>query len=316
MKLESIVAVLILSGLITRPSWSQETCSLSDKELARVESLREAMGVVSLVVGPEDAPTGIGLGVIDESCLTEGHAAYRGETISAIQSALLRAIEQAEICYERMRVIEMPDVASVLRRTRFRCMDPDGSGLVAQMRRTSRVYDHCGNPTARYMAMAHRRYEMTLSAPVAGVSDKINATASTRLNTEELASFLAHEAMHVLAMNNRDWHNTFTSEERPTRGCDPSLFADRIYFTQAVCFPQSDYGREFYAEGGAYECTDLCLSALTEIDPDAAVMFSASTEPGAEATTAFGPSQVARPYPAEEARRLCERIRTSRGLDL
>lgn len=75
------------------------------------------------------------------------------------------------------------------------------------------------------MAGAHRRYEMTLSSPSDGASGKINASASTRMPVDDLASFFAHEAMHVLAMNNRDWHNTFDEDERGFSGCGPSQVA-------------------------------------------------------------------------------------------
>ena len=305
----ALLATFLLQLMPAQAQESELSCSLSQSELVRIEQLREAMAVVDLVIGPEDVATGIGLGVIDSSCLTGPHQEFRAETVRSIQAGIGRAIEQSQICFDLLRIIEMPDVISVLGRTRFRCSEATGDGLVASMRRTSRTYDSCGTPTSRFMAGAHRRYEMTLTAPIAGAPAKINDSASTRLQIDELASFLAHEAMHVLAMNNRDWHNNFLDDERPLTGCGPSRFEDRIYFTQAACFPQSELGQVFYAEDGPAQCPDLCLRALTEIDPEAALMYSASTEPGAERTSAFGPSQVARPYPLEEARRICQRIR-------
>jgi|GEM_PF-5281823 len=284
-------------------------CHMTSEERNRIDALREAMAVVDLTVHPGDEATGINLGVIDTSCLTGTRASYKDQTILSIRNAINLAIERSQICFDRLRFREMPDVISVLGRTRFRCNDPTGDGLVASMRRTSRTYDACGRGLTRWMAGAHRRYEMTMSAPAAGLPDKLNSTASTNMETEELASFLAHEAMHVLAMNNREWHNTFDERERGTLGCGPSRFEDRIYFTQAACFPQSSLGRDFYSDGGAYQCAGLCNNALTGIDPEALIMYSASTEPGAEFTSAYGPSQAASPYPSEEAGRICERIR-------
>jgi len=291
-------------------------CVASPELDERVRLLREVMGVVDLTVHPQDAPTGVNLGVIDASCLTGSRAPYREATIQRIHDAITRASEQMHRCYEHYRIVEGPDVGSILGRTRFLCQDPDGSDLIAEMRRTSRTYDSCGRVLTRFTDGAYRRYQMTLSAPSSDLPAATNKSASTMLSVEELASYMAHEAMHVLAMNNRDWHNTFDPDERVTEGCTRSLFEDRVYFTQAMCFPQSEYGRSLYGEGGASQCREVCIRALTEVDAGAALTFSTSTAPGSERTGAFGPSQVARPYPAGEASRICDRVAMDRGRSL
>jgi len=281
----------------------------SPEEIARVRSLRETMAVIDLAVGPEDASTEFGLGVIDSSCLTGAHTPYRAATIRALRTALQRTAEQAARCQQRLGIIEMPDIISVLSQTRYFCQPPTGDGVVASMRRTYRTYDSCGRGLTRFMAGAYRRYHMDITAPTEGLRPKINATASTALEVDELASFLAHEAMHVLSMNNRAWHNNFDPEQRTSTACQSSLFEDRIYFTQAACFPDSDYGRAFYAENGPSQCPGLCETALAGMDPEAPALYGASTAPGAERTGASGPSQVARPYTNPELALVCARIR-------
>jgi hypothetical protein len=300
----------------TRSSGSGGVCLPAPELEARVAALREAMGVVDLTVHPGDAPTGIGLGVIDASCLTGEREGGRDAIIGRIQAAVSRASEQMQRCWDQYRVPVGPDVGAVLRRTRFLCQDPDGGGIVASMRRTTRTYDSCGRGLTRHTDGAYRRYQMTISAPRSGLPSKINQVASTELPLDEFASFLAHEAMHVLAMNNRDWHNSFDPAVRTATGCTSSLFEDRIYLTQAMCFPDSDYGRAFYGEGGASQCPEVCQRAVTEVDAEAALMYAASATPGSERTGSFGPSQVSIPASTREAELLCERARRDRGAAL
>jgi hypothetical protein len=85
-----------------------------------------------------------------------------------------------------------------------------------------------------------------------------------------LASDLFHEVLHYYS-NNRAWHDDPYAAHTDL-GCQNSIFTDRVYFTQAACFPLSDYGQSFYGTPGspssdpAASCGGICDAALGEVD--------------------------------------------------
>jgi hypothetical protein len=114
--------------------------------------------------------------------------------------------------------------------------------------------------------------------------------------------------MHVLAANNRSWHNF--SDSRDSRGCNNSLFEDRIYLLQAACFPESNYGQEIRdEESGLQSCPQVCQRALTQTDLTSSMTtMSDITTPGSGNMGFYGPSLQAVPYSRERAQAICEQV--------
>jgi hypothetical protein len=152
-------------------------------------------------------------------------------------------------------------------------------------------------PLTEMSASADHDYEMSISIRnLEGMS------------LEDSAAAIAHEAMHVLAMNNRAWHNEMAS--RGKRGCATSLFTDRIYFTEAVCFPSSTYGSLFFSPDGGSRCDGVCEQALTTVDAEVERTLHPTNRYG-DRGGIYGPSLIARPYSAHDTARICSIVRAA-----
>jgi hypothetical protein len=255
--------------------------------------------------------------VIDETCLSGIPDAQRNARYQRIEQALGYALAQLRRCGAALGFTEVPDVISVLRRSHFFC-GPGGPGAMASM---TMLYPGGADHRARVSAAGAHRYEISLTVP----SSKDGATAEGHQRSfmdweaPDFAATIAHEAMHVLAMNNRSWHNSITG--RPKFGCTGTVYDDRIYFTEAACFPSSMAGRVFYGENGAGRCDGVCERALTEVDPEVQAQLHPlpmPTDIGSAPTPAdggvYGPSLLASPYARTEADRICARVRSLRGV--
>jgi len=244
--------------------------------------------------------------IVDEGCLRGLTPELHRARIAQLEQGLGSAIAQMHACGQALGFIETPDIISTLRRTRIRCGDLGQSGL-GEMQ----IEFNCPATHLRMTATSTHRFEMTLAMPETKNGETTNGPNFETWNVTELGSVIAHEAMHVLAMNNRSWHNDLSS--RAKTGCNNSIFYDRIYFTESACFPNVRSGQEFYSDNGPYQCPEVCEAALTEIDPSV-VEDNLPAQSLDSATGVYGPSTVARPYPIAEARRICQRIRSHRGI--
>jgi hypothetical protein len=246
--------------------------------------------------------------VVDESCFKSIPESRSEARLEKLEAALALALARLRTCGSTLGLVETRDTISVLRRTRIFCKP---SGGMAEM---TMILPYEKVPGGRISARATHQYEMLLAVPSFKVPEETQAQQPSfeRWSDEDLAAVMSHEAMHVLAMNNRDWHDTLRG--RAKFGCRDSTYEDRIYFTEAACFPRSRGGVVYYANRSAWECPEVCEKALRGIDPIVAerlkpLPYSApSTERGI-----YGPPLVAHPYAEQEAQRICEKVRQLRG---
>jgi hypothetical protein len=308
------VAALLLALLVG--SASRAECPPPPVDVPRIaelargwDSMHDALPVES---HPESGDIRTPLGtVLDPSCTTGPNAANGPRIVAALERGLARALERADQCFQRLRIVEMRDVISVLRRTRIQCIQGDpNDDTIAMMRRTCRM----GTNRARYSAGATHDYQMgvitpppPLPAPTGPAADeKKEAPSMLTMSPDDLGSYLAHEAMHVLAANSHSWHDSL--EGRRWNGCENSVFADRIYFTQAACFPDSFVGQGVREQRLASRCPGLCEGALTTVEASVVEQYRPATRPG-DTERPYGPPLAAHPYSRDEASRICTRLR-------
>jgi hypothetical protein len=264
-------------------------------------AIEEIRAALPLTVGAEDREIEDG-GVIDSSCRS-GDLGPRGdEIVEKIRRANEVVMQRLSECGPLMRLWEPQQAMEVLARTRITCSVATNTSEAGRMDWSA----SCDRMLATaYSPRLVGRFHMNLPVFVGTVKDGKDPSFLAA-SDDENASFLFHEAMHVLAANNRSWHNSL--DGRGTRGCENSQFEDRIYMLQAGCFPQSNYGlRVRDPELGIRSCPEVCTRALTEVDADA---MPAALIPNSDPTAPgfFGPSEVAIPYSRESAERACRLI--------
>lgn len=238
--------------------------------------------------------------LIDPSCLRGFSEERRHARTTRIEQGLAGAIAQMRTCGQSLGIIEASDVIAVLRRTRIICEPMAPGSQIASM---TGLFG-CPGQAVDLTARATRRYEMHVASPQSDSAPAGESQNFEEMSPDDLSALFAHEAMHVLAMNNRIWHGSPTARGKPFE-CEGSVFYDRVYFTQAACFPNSSWGQHFYSDNGPYQCQEVCEGALMDIDQE---VIERSRRIGA-----YGPSDLARPYPVDEARRICQRVRERRG---
>lgn len=113
-----------------------------------------------------------------------------------------------------------------------------------------------------------------------------------------LSNFIGHEVFHVLRSNQREWHNE--AAKRADNRCENSRYTDYVYLVSAACFPENSVGETFFFSG-VNQCENVCMSALTEVDKRVVDDFG----------NFLGPSVVFEPYSPEEAKQVCDRLKTS-----
>lgn len=284
---------------------------VSHPSAADLEAMARDLNVVELAVGPDDQALGTGNSVVDSSCLTGGNADSGAAVAAKLRSAVARAVDRVTACQASLGFPGIEQITRVLGNTRFQC-DPPSGDRVAHTDTTYRRRDSAGHAYNRVAASAYGRYRIAVTAADASVANpKDRRGMLPEIPTEELASFLFHEAMHVLPMNNRGWHDSLGSDIHDD-GCSGSRFSDRIYLTQAACFPDSSLGGHFYRDGGAYACPAVCRSALTEVD-DSVRTDSYQHVDALGPTGIYGPSMVSSPLPSAQVESICSRIQSRRG---
>ncbi|MCC7440272.1 MAG: hypothetical protein IT285_01480 [Bdellovibrionales bacterium] len=240
--------------------------------------------------------------VVDRSCyegLSQSAAALR---LSRLEAAVRFSADQADGCHESFHIADPTNVRPTLARARISCGHLDGGpeGF------TNYGINHGWCPTHQlfgpFRTTAHydRSYGITLD-------DAADSTLESG-DVTRLASLLFHESLHHYS-NQRSWHNSVSEpgNTRSTNSCSNSVFEDRIYFLQAVCFPMAGMGSRFWDEGfssAPASCAGLCESALTDA-PDAATLSTVRRFYGSRAV-------LANPVSTPEARIVCGRIRATR----
>lgn len=305
-KIGLVTAAVLAIGLLVQTRLS---CAQSPQDLrAAVERAIQAdpMGQKEMPTpGAKDRTTWIGA-VIEESCFRGVDEARAQSRLERIEAALMTAIAQLDRCGQSLGFIETTDVISVLRRLRVFCNATDGMAAMVML------YPH--GKKGRISARSLHRYEMLLAVPSFkdGAEQQARQPSFERWPLEDLAAVLAHEAMHVLPLNNRDWHNGL--EGRAKFGCERSTYEDRVYLTEGACFPNSRGGVVLYADNGPWKCPEVCVEALTGMDSLTALKLRPLPPNAPEGTPGvYGEPLLAGPYPLEQAQAICAKVRTLRG---
>ncbi|MGZ3696860.1 MAG: hypothetical protein ACXWP5_02100 [Bdellovibrionota bacterium] len=242
-----------------------ETGGVSDQVLAAAQ--------------PGDFVTPIG-SVIDHSCHD-----HQQQIVGALNSA----IDQVAQCYQQFKIFDLTYVIPKLRKTVIHC-EPLEKDTFAQ------VDDHAD--FWRSSEWSEPKLVVKGTLPYSIYPMKVSTGLSASDYAQELPSFLVHEILHYVS-NNRSWHAELKEfRRRSPTSCKHSVFEDRIYFIQSVCFPQSGWGRKFYEKGGAAHCKGVCRNAMTEVDRGVKSDFG----------DFLGSSIIARPYSKVQAGELCEKI--------
>ncbi|HAZ13405.1 MAG: hypothetical protein A2X86_14725 [Bdellovibrionales bacterium GWA2_49_15] len=274
-----------------------EISALDPDTQRMIEELRSR---IPLTAGPDDIALDNG-SVLDQSCFTGELSGRRAE----LTRILRESVEQAQIrlrqCARNFGLWEPSEASDALDRTRINCFVAGSPLTAGAMDRVNR----CSVGDPRFSARAVGRYSLSMAVFPETPTNPKDQTIFTA-SVDENASFIAHEAMHVLAANNTSWHND--PRTHSSTGCANSIFEDRIYFLQAVCFPDSNYGRLMRdPTDGILNCPQVCQNALTHVDAATIEIFTPVERP--DATGIFGPSLVAIPYGRDRAPGICQRIR-------
>jgi len=211
-----------------------------------------------------------------------------------IESALTTILTQSWRCQKHIGFQELSSILPMVRRAQIDCKKM-GDSVVA-----THDPEHLTRNDSRWALATARfdhRYEVSLN------------TIWAADQQVDIAAPLFHEFLHMLSTSNREWHNESTARAR--WGCQSSLFEDRIYLIQAACFPYNFVTTSFYdpfmkGTYAPYHCTQACESALTEVDT--AVIQEDARLRKTGSIPRVGPSDVAIPYAASQAKDTCARI--------
>ena len=236
--------------------------------------------------------------VMDSSCLREIPAKRFSEFVTGVERALALAEAQAGRCQQMYGLGEVGSVPRILRRLRIGCA-PSGPSPLSTM--AVRTFHREGLWDER-SAVFSGEFRLTIAVrPLANF---------WRSSVTQRASDFFHEALHFLPVNNRVWHNLAYQEHGFPGVCEDSIHLDRVYFTTAVCFPESEVGSFYYSIGGArlgtlrglrptVECPGVCERALREVD---------SVEASLPLWHGDIRMYVAQPYTPGDAEHVCRRI--------
>jgi len=270
-------------------NWVADFDYLGQKLLRRADSTK---GEVPSAFGP----------VVDKSCPHDTILIENGESATRLEIALSYTLKQIAKCYQKFGFRELLDLVSVLRRTKLVCSSPElgksfsAESVIEGKKKWLPTHKLFGSTTLS--TSYDHSYEVHL-----------NPSLLASMSNQNLVTALFHESLHSVGVNNRGWHNE--AANRSATACQSSLLEDRIYFLEAVCFPTSRYGREFYfgssqplsepsfGEGPVSKCSKLCKAALTEVDKEARTVLGKLA----------GPPMVAVPYKPQEVELVCERVR-------
>lgn len=256
---------------------------------------KERDGDVVLPFGP----------VVAENCLAGPWKTKAKAVLDLLTKTLSRALEQSYRCDKALGIWMAADVVTVLRRARISCEDlpfplkmmnrySRYQPMIAPLNATKTSFNHS------YLIEIDRRYiEETLTSP----------PEQSKRNLESFSASFFHEALHSTANNSaNDTHANVGGESG--KFCKRSVFKDRIYFLESVCFPGSLIGS--YLENTLPSCPEVCETAFTRTIPSAAKLKGQGSLfiPGVEG--AIGADLNAQPLKKREARALCRRIRASK----
>jgi hypothetical protein len=193
--------------------------------------------------------------MVHHTCFKDVDEARKNEMLSRLEQTLSYMSVQTDRCHtlfgDENHLDDFKRIPDFLSRTVLRCRPQVGAMALTQAYRTKaqEVVDVGGLPLA--LITVNMDYGNFLANPLYAFDRR----------GEELASILAHEALHGLSRNYQPWHNHFKTEGKKFEGCADSIFEDRIYLLQAACFPRSSVGEDFYFKGAA-KCENLCRKAL------------------------------------------------------
>ncbi|HXH75564.1 MAG TPA: hypothetical protein VNJ08_11395 [Bacteriovoracaceae bacterium] len=248
-------------------------CSAPDPEwaLTRVAQWAEEMdnlGTTAMRSGKTLTKFG---NPIDESCFKGLSPENAKKRLARIEAGIGYAMTQAQRCWSNIGFAGTTGIIPKLRRTNINCSETKFAAAAKMGFFHSPTCDH------KYELVNWGNYMDT--APMRWVG-----------------STLFHEALHWSVANNRSYHNQTHTRNR--KGCDKSLYEDRVYLMEAACFPRSDVGAELYDPSfGAANCPGVCEKGLTEAD--SAVKFN---QAGGEAL--YGHNHT-----PQEAKIICDKIR-------
>lgn len=233
---------------------------------------------------------------LDATCFTDNR-----EKNELIKSRLNRVIKQvsdrSQKCFDRLGFKEFDKISGIFNNAVFLCAEPKNPNTYAGARAVHVVKEKRGIPHTPF------QWEKTSKVSAPALSNKYgymfvlkkSFLNGTFLNDELLAYVLAHEALHVLKANQRDYHSNLN--DRKWTGCDKSVYSDYIYFSINTCFSRSPDSDDFYKS--AANCDNVCMEALTEIDQKVTDDFGSY----------LGPSILFEPYDEGEAKKICENIK-------
>lgn len=228
--------------------------------------------------------------LIESSCYQRKgrHAGtYESKVLKRFHDALGFALGGLVGCRSRFGFEETRQILSALRRTTIRCAVPSESSSLAYM-----SMDHGSQKAKGSASQKGLLFHMTLFRFGNQKSTSVDETVGGQVSPEFLAATIAHEAMHAVGMDNTEWHNN--PVDRGKFGCHDSMFEDRIFFMEAVCFPKGMLGQNLFLKGGSYSCPEVCLSALASHSDQ-----SLTPPPG---------GLLARTYSRSEAEPYCKKI--------
>ena len=228
----------------------------------------------------EDTKTEFGT-LINSSCFKNVDKLERERRQAKLMQALKFMYQQIYRCAKVLRFPEVLDTIPVARRARISCGVAKNHDAYASFGKTN---------TANY----DRTYE---------IQDLNYKYFDNEFNVEYLSSLIFHESLHWLALNNREWHND--AKPLSNNSCNKSVYHDRVYLLEALCFPRTLRGVVLtgaYGNQGLIQCPGLCEKAFTEVDKAAVDETTLKTMGGSKYLFAVG-------VKPKEAKIRCDRIR-------
>lgn len=237
------VIFLLLGGVARADAEALKSCPTPgsfDELIEWIEKV-DTMKLVSKNDPPGDEDYSSPLGfVVRASCYSGARAKKKDEIIRRFNNVAGYMLQQTSRCYKLLGLPALPSIPSLLRTVEFKCAsyaaETDAKALTEPKQDL-------------YWYPLHRLFSSTsFHANSIGRHAIVVNTDKDRDQTmavETMASLLLHELAHFTPSNNRSWHDAELGAHKEY-SCDKSLFADRVYFMQAACFPQSYYGGVLY----------------------------------------------------------------------
>jgi hypothetical protein len=244
-----------------------------DPVLSQVPALTRIAGLAipEVVVGDYRTPFKT---IIGQSCLAHIPEDLKRYRLDIFQNAIKRALTQSELCYEMFGFEELREVLERIPKVSIECPKQKQSGEDAEIDFAKGLF-----------ALSFYRTDILDDRKVAAYA------------TKQIASTIVHEVLHTSA-NNRGWHTRVNEQHRFTDpSCETSLYNDRIYLIQGVCFQGRGHFNMLHVIN---ECPHLCEDALTQVDPEIEELF---------AKFHFNKEALASTYPKKAAKEICQRVR-------